>query len=526
MGLLNYTTAKINELLAKVAALPAKVMDGNTMIPSKTSDLTNDSKFVKETGLKTVNGHSLLGSGDITIQGGGGGTADSVDWNKVLNKPSWVNSSTKPEYTAVEIGALPSDTKIPAMTSDLENDSKFVKETGLKTINGQSIIGSGNIFIQSGSGEGGAGNVNVSNAAELVGGGQYVFTPSANGVSEGSFKKLNVADDINSGLMSADDHGKLKNFKEVLKLPLAVAGLSEASSSEDIESSLGASGNTNFIPYLAAAFSSIHTSEYEESLPDIYIGNHKCFVDASLETGKCSLALTYVASGKMRTVKINGTDNDSAWTFSCEIIKSGDDTYYLSHPDSYTATGCFTAFGGDEGRAKITLAVGQRKKFYIMYGSGVLGGSIPVTVESGFNIPVLIWTSPILEKTFRFYMLNETDSKLRVLDLYYYQLNSEFYSLTSSSTTDEISVAVGGEAGLKNIVQAVKDGNRIRINTTLSPYDVSTDLLPWVAGISKEGNIHLGVYGKGYGLFNSAGGLLVIDYTKTTNTFKAELLDV
>ena len=153
MGLLNYTTAKINELLAKVAALPAKVMDGNTMIPSKTSDLTNDSKFVKETGLKTVNGHSLLGSGDITIQGGGGGTADSVDWNKVLNKPSWVNSSTKPEYTAVEIGALPSDTKIPAMTSDLENDSKFVKETGLKTINGQSIIGSGNIFIQPGSGD-------------------------------------------------------------------------------------------------------------------------------------------------------------------------------------------------------------------------------------------------------------------------------------------------------------------------------------------------------------------------------------
>ena len=131
MGLLNYTTAKINELLAKVAALPAKVMDG--------------------------------------------------------------------------------DTKIPARTSDLENDSKFVKETGLKTINGQSIVGSGNIFIQSGSGEGGAGNVNVSNAAELVGGGQYVFIPSANGVSEGSFKKLNVADDINSGLMSANDHRKLKN---------------------------------------------------------------------------------------------------------------------------------------------------------------------------------------------------------------------------------------------------------------------------------------------------------------------------
>ena len=67
MGLLNYTTAKINELLAKVAALPAKVMDGDTKIPARTSDLENDSKFVKETGLKTVNGYSLLGLSLIHI---------------------------------------------------------------------------------------------------------------------------------------------------------------------------------------------------------------------------------------------------------------------------------------------------------------------------------------------------------------------------------------------------------------------------------------------------------------------------
>lgn len=137
MGLLNYTTAKINELLAKVAALPAKVMDGDTKIPSKTSDLENDSKFVKETGLKTVNGHSLLGTGDLTISGGsGGGVADSVDWSKVLNKPGWVNSQTKPSYTASEVGALPSDTAIPSKTSQLTNDSKFVKETGLRPSTG------------------------------------------------------------------------------------------------------------------------------------------------------------------------------------------------------------------------------------------------------------------------------------------------------------------------------------------------------------------------------------------------------
>ena len=94
MGLLNYTTAKINELLAKVAALPTKVMDGDTKIPSKTSDLENDSKFVRENGLKTVNGQSILGSGNISISGGsGGGTVDSVEWANVNNKPGWVNLS-------------------------------------------------------------------------------------------------------------------------------------------------------------------------------------------------------------------------------------------------------------------------------------------------------------------------------------------------------------------------------------------------------------------------------------------------
>ena len=44
--------------------------------------------------------------------------------------PSWARSSTKPTYTASEVGALPSSTVIPSKTSDLTNDSGFV--TGSK----------------------------------------------------------------------------------------------------------------------------------------------------------------------------------------------------------------------------------------------------------------------------------------------------------------------------------------------------------------------------------------------------------
>lgn len=43
--------------------------------------------------------------------------------------PQWAKQSTKPTYTASEVGALPSSTHIPNKTSDLTNDAGFVTRT-------------------------------------------------------------------------------------------------------------------------------------------------------------------------------------------------------------------------------------------------------------------------------------------------------------------------------------------------------------------------------------------------------------
>lgn len=60
--------------------------------------------------------------------------------------PDWAKQSTKPTYTAAEVGALPSTTKIPSKTSDLTNDSGFLTEhQQLKTIDGETIVGDGNL---------------------------------------------------------------------------------------------------------------------------------------------------------------------------------------------------------------------------------------------------------------------------------------------------------------------------------------------------------------------------------------------
>lgn len=74
-----------------VGALP-----DSTVIPSKTSDLQNDSGFI--TGYTET---------DPTV-------------------PAWAKASTKPSYTAQEVGALPSSTVIPTKTSELQNDSGYI----------------------------------------------------------------------------------------------------------------------------------------------------------------------------------------------------------------------------------------------------------------------------------------------------------------------------------------------------------------------------------------------------------------
>lgn len=157
MGVLNYTTAKINELLDKIDKAPEKIENGKTPVfvtgttttldpgLSATAEVVQDG--VDDNGTPKYKINFGVPKGLDGASGGGGGTADSVQWNNILNMPSWVNSATKPTYTASEVGALPVGTTIPSKTSQLTNDSKFLTSADFKTINGESIVGSGDIFL-------------------------------------------------------------------------------------------------------------------------------------------------------------------------------------------------------------------------------------------------------------------------------------------------------------------------------------------------------------------------------------------
>ena len=104
-----------NKTAAITAAIPSEV----------TESTVSGWGFTKNVG--TITG--------ITMNGASKGTSGVVDLGTVVTTetdptvPSWAKASSKPTYTASEVGALPSTTTIPSKTSDLTNDSGFAKIT-------------------------------------------------------------------------------------------------------------------------------------------------------------------------------------------------------------------------------------------------------------------------------------------------------------------------------------------------------------------------------------------------------------
>lgn len=87
-------------------------------------------ELVSGTNIKTINNTSILGSGNIDIQGGG-----TSDYSDLTNKPSINNVTLSGNKTSSNLGL-----------QDI-----LVSGTNIKTINNTSLLGNGNIDIQGGS---------------------------------------------------------------------------------------------------------------------------------------------------------------------------------------------------------------------------------------------------------------------------------------------------------------------------------------------------------------------------------------
>lgn len=129
---------KQSQDLAKITELQGKLNNVNEV----------QEKLVSGTNLKTINNQSLLGSGNIEIQGG-----MTPDQEQELNQ---LRSDI--EQALGEIAEV--DTEVEKIQDSLGNyvtkdefntkQDTLISGTNLKTINGESLLGSGNIEIESG----------------------------------------------------------------------------------------------------------------------------------------------------------------------------------------------------------------------------------------------------------------------------------------------------------------------------------------------------------------------------------------
>ena len=126
------TTTQVNHQAADISAL-------------QTDMRGKQATLVSGTNIKTINGESVLGEGNIEVA-------------KKTDIPSTDNLATKDELTAVETVANNADAKADAATSRIESvetamgnkQDTLVSGTNIKTVNSQSILGEGNIEVSGG----------------------------------------------------------------------------------------------------------------------------------------------------------------------------------------------------------------------------------------------------------------------------------------------------------------------------------------------------------------------------------------
>lgn len=159
-------------------------------VPTDLSDLTEDTThrtvtdteksawngkqaaLVSGSNIKTVNGESILGSGNISVSGGTGGDANVIE--SITFNGNSVPVTNKNAAITVSIPSALSDLTADAshrVVTDTEKNTWNSKQaalesgTNIKTINGESILGSGNISVSGASG----GEANVIESVKVNG---------------------------------------------------------------------------------------------------------------------------------------------------------------------------------------------------------------------------------------------------------------------------------------------------------------------------------------------------------------------
>lgn len=536
MGVINKTTEQINSLLDKVEGMPEEGVVGKTPV-LETGTTTTLPAGSNATSQVVANGTDASGNpkyklnfgipkGQDGTSSGGGGVADSVQWNNVLNKPTWVNSSTKPAYTATEVGALPATTTIPSKTSQLTNDSNFTTTSSFKTVNGQSIVGSGNI--------------------EISGTGGGIADAPSDGKTYGR---------KNGAWASIENVGGSVDITDIFNRLIELAEVEGTCTDEDYNV-LKEYSNNGIVTYANMDGATLHVDiQYMDNAImlryNMFDGQQDIVQQITVNSGKIvSTSYSFLLSALNTGVGILGSYNKlssySAITkddsISGAIAKleaglssgggSSDDVYYLNYKilllkGTATVDAVKSALGGDDEITNLGNAIKSNKRICVKLNDGLNIYYANVDYTSIFGLWSLkIHKSSVGVTKHSTIIINESFNISIIYDNGY-ELKTALYNLTNSSTSEEISTAIGGEGGMKELIKAVKDGNNIYISGVQGDNNLKTNLIPWMYKESENGDLTISFGTFGYAPWGSSNmyALIIISYTKSSNTFAIQMCD-
>ena len=117
--------------------------NGGAGDPGKIIDFNYQDPLVSGTNIKTINSQSILGSGDIVVSGGGGTVTSVGGTAPIVSSGGNTPSLSMAKSTRLVDGYLGSGDFV-----NFDNkQAALVSGTNIKTVNGNSILGSGNLAI-------------------------------------------------------------------------------------------------------------------------------------------------------------------------------------------------------------------------------------------------------------------------------------------------------------------------------------------------------------------------------------------
>lgn len=424
-------------------------------------------------------------------------------------------------------GADGADGKTPVLeTGDTTTLAAGSEDTAEVVANGTDTGGNPkyklNFGIPKGADGSGSGNVYV-NPAGLLAAKKYAFKPQADNSATGSFVEVeatggggavDITDILTNGdgsTISVENYNKLKGLIETGTPMYAVQGNSLYSIVGTMQESilylhlLSPYGQSGFLFVQYHIGSDCSVTGYSGIVPSsdyvaqgMMTGYSKPSAYSAISNSdSINRAIGKLEAGLNALQEGGGTAGSGVYYIPKEVysLKSGATEVEIKE-----------AFGGDEGIESLKNAIRSGKQIFIdPQNNSVSGFYTPVTalnLISSFNI------------SFRYLFAEEYDVYILiggvspyVKQIYPsgYALDSSVVNLSSSSSSSDISNAVGGESGMKKIVYAIKDGNQINVESQ------GIRFLALMTG-SKDTDTEMG-------FVFSYGDTLGAKYNKSTQTF-------